>query len=154
MNKKGTLLISLVVLILTSTIGIAGDFDWIKDFNLKAEADTSGLKARLETRFKIGGVEVDTVLSTADKPADAYMLLRLGEISNQPIDRVIRTYKAGKGQGWGRLAKSLGIKPGSKEFHALKQGQDLYGAENNSGDDGNRKEKDGGHGKGKGKGKK
>jgi len=24
------------------------------------------------------------------------------------------------------LAKSLGIKPGSKEFHALKQGSDIY----------------------------
>jgi len=27
------------------------------------------------------------------------------------------------------LAKSLGIKPGSREFHALKQGSDLYSYE-------------------------
>ena len=30
------------------------------------------------------------------------------------------------GKGWGNLAKTLGIKPGSREFHALKRGHDLY----------------------------
>jgi len=50
-------------------------------------------------------------------------------------------YKSDKGQGWGALAKSLGIKPGSREFHALKRGHDLYD------------EKPGYKSKGKGKGK-
>ena len=54
------------------------------------------------------------------------MVLRLGEMSNQPTDRVIEDYKYDRGKGWGVLAKSLGIKPGSKEFHALKRSQDLY----------------------------
>jgi hypothetical protein len=62
-------------------------------------------------------------------------------MSNRPIDYVIEKYKAEKGKGWGVLAKSLGIKPGSKDFHALKQGQDLY------------VDKDRGKGKVKGKGK-
>jgi hypothetical protein len=42
------------------------------------------------------------------------------------IDQVIENYKAGKGKGWRNHAKSQRIKPGSKAFHALKQGQDLY----------------------------
>jgi hypothetical protein len=66
------------------------------------------------------------VLSTCDKPADAYIVLRLGEMSKQPTEYVIEQYKVGKGKGWGALAKSLGIKPGSQEFHALKRGHDLY----------------------------
>jgi hypothetical protein len=53
---------------------------------------------------------------------------------------VLREYKSSKGKGWGVIAKSLGIKPGSKEFHELKRSQDLYNGQNSKG-------------KGKGKGK-
>jgi hypothetical protein len=127
------------ILFLVSSMAVAGDFDWVPDFNIKAEADPSGFKAKLSTRFQIGDVHINAVLSNVDKPADAYMVLRLGEMSNKPPEYVIKEYKARKGKGWGVLAKSLGIKPGSKEFHALKRGHDLY--------DGSGKSK----GKGKGK---
>ena len=86
------------------------------DFNIKAEADPSGLRARLEARFQVGDIKIKTVLGNVEKSVDAYMLLRLGKMSNQPIDHVIKKYKAGKGKGWGALAKSLGIKPGSAEI--------------------------------------
>ena len=99
----------------------------MKDFSIKAEADSSGFKARLSTRFKIGNTEINAILSNVDNSADAYMVLRLGEMSGQPAEEVIKRYKSGKGKGWGVLAKSLGIKPGSQEFHALKNGDDLYG---------------------------
>jgi hypothetical protein len=118
---------------------VASDFDWIPDFNIRAEADSSGFRARLATRFQIGDTQINAVLSNVERPADAYMVLRLGEMSNRPPEYVMREYKAGKGKGWGVLAKSLGIKPGSKAFHALKSGQDLYDGP--------------GKGKGKGKGK-
>ncbi len=127
------------ILFLVSSMAVAGDFGWIPDFNMRAEADPSGFRARLSTRFQIGDVHINAVLSNVDEPADAYMVLRLGEMSNRPPEYVIKEYKARKGKGWGALAKSLGIKPGSKEFHALKRGQDLY--------DGSGKSK----GKGKGK---
>ncbi len=120
------LLLILTVLLLSSSITFAGDFDWIRDFNIKAEADPSGLRARLEARFQVGDIKIRTVLDNVGKPSDAYMLLRLGEMSNQPIDYVIEKYKVKKGKGWGVLAKSLGIKPGSKDFHALKESQNFY----------------------------
>jgi hypothetical protein len=66
------------------------------------------------------------VLSNFEEPADAYMVLRLGEMSGRPTDHVMGKYKSCKGKGWGTVAKSLGIKPGSKEFHALKNKDDLY----------------------------
>lgn len=135
--------VSMAFLII-SPVNAGGDFDWVKDFNIKAEADPSGLKVRLGARFKIGDAEIDAVLSNVEEPSDAYMVLSLGEMSNQPTSRVIDKYKAGKGKGWGNLAKSLGIKPGSKEFKALKRGDDLY--------DDSPKSK--GKGKGKNKGKK
>jgi len=112
--------------LIVSSIASAADFDWIKDFNIQVQADPSGFRTSLAARFQVGDVEIKAVLGNVDQPADAYMLFRLGEMSNQPISRVIEVYKAQKGKGWGSLAQSLGIKPGSKEFHALKQGQDLY----------------------------
>jgi len=142
MNGLKMLLAGLVVLVLASSIAIAGDFDWLKDLNVRAEADSSGFRAQIGARFKIGDAEVKAVIGNVERPADAYMVLRLVEMSNQPTDYVIKQYRSGK--GWGALAKSLGIKPGSREFHALKQGHDLYGG----------READTGRGKGKGKGKK
>ena len=62
-------------------------------------------------------------------------------MSGQPTEDVVRKYKSGKGQGWGALAKSLGIKPGSKEFKALKSGDDLYDKSDKGG--GNGKDKEG-----------
>ena len=115
-----------MALFLFSSAVMAGDFDWISGFNIQAEADPSGFRARLATRFKIGDAQINIVLDNVEKPADAYMVLKLGEMSNVPIENVIEEYKSGKGKGWGALAKRLRIKPGSSEFHALKRGHDLY----------------------------
>ena len=113
-------------MVLLTTNALAGDFDWIRGFNIQAEADPSGFRARMEARFQIGDVAIRTVISNCESPADAYILLRLGEMCGQPMDVVTRQYEGHGGQGWGALARSLGIKPGSREFHALKLGQDLY----------------------------
>ncbi len=116
---------------------MAGDYGWQKEMNIKAEADPSGFRVRLATRFKINDIEVEAVLSNVNKPADAYMVLRMGEMSGHPTDFALNKYKANQGKGWGTIAKSMGIKPGSSEFHALKQGQDLY----TNGDNGKNKNK-------------
>jgi len=144
--QKISLIVSVVLLFVSSAaITGAGDFDWLKDLNIRAEADSSGFRAQLATRFKIGDTQVGFVLGNVDRPADAYMVLRLGEMSSKPTDYVIKKYKAGKGKGWGALAQSLGIKPGSREFHALKQGSDFYDDKDKN------KHKDKGNNKGKGR---
>jgi hypothetical protein len=149
--QKVLLVVSIMLLLVSSAaIAAAGDFDWLKDLNIRAEADPSGFRAQLAARFKIGDTQVGVVLGNVDRPADAYMVLRLGEMSSKPLDYVIRKYEAGKGKGWGALAQSLGIKPGSKEFHALKRGGDLY--DDNDRGKGNSKDKDKGN-KGNGKGR-
>jgi hypothetical protein len=116
-----------MVLLLVSSPALAADFDWFRDLNIQAQADASGFRARLAARFQIGDARITAVLGSVDEPADAYMVLRLGEMAQQPPEEVLTRYKAGKAKGWGALAKSLGIKPGSKEFHALKRGHDLDG---------------------------
>ncbi len=130
---------------------VAREFDWIEDLSVEAETDPSGFRGRLAARFKIGDAQVRAVISNVEKPTDAYVVLRLGEMSSRPTEYVISEYRTNKGKGWGALARSLGIKPGSREFHALKRGHDLYdGRGKNEGRDQSRGK---GRGRGKGKGK-
>lgn len=127
-TQKITLsLLVVVAIVLSAAVVAAGDFDWTKDLNVRAKADRDGFRVQLSTRFKIGNADVKVVLGNVDSPADAYMVFRLGEMSGKPVDFVMKQYQAQKGKGWGVLAKSLGIKPGSKEFKALKAGHDLNG---------------------------
>ena len=120
-------LLSAVFLLLTSaSVASASDFEWMRDFNLRAEADPSGFRAQLATRFRLGDAQVTAVIGNVAGPADAYMVFRLGEMAGRPPEYVLEQYKTGRGKGWGALAQSLGIKPGSPEFHALKRGHDLY----------------------------
>jgi hypothetical protein len=116
-----------LAIVLSASVVAAGAFDWTKDLNIRAEANRDGFRAQLSTRFKIGGAEIKVILGNVDSPADAYMVLRLGEMSGKPLDYVLEQYRNQKGKGWGVLAKSLGIKPGSPEFKALKAGHDLGG---------------------------
>ena len=77
------------------------------------------------------------------------MCFRVAEITKKPVDVVLKEYKANKRRGWGVIAKNLGIKPGSKEFHELKKSK-LSSRYHRSGKG---KGKDKGKGKGKGKDK-
>jgi hypothetical protein len=150
--QKMLCMASVVFLLVSSAVvAAAGDFDWMKDFNVRAEADPSGFRAGLAARFNIGDTQITALLSNVERPAEAYMILRLGEMSAKPTDYVIERYKSGKGKGWGALAKSLGIKPGSEEFHALKRGSDFFDKKDKG--KGKEKSKDKSRGKGKGKGK-
>jgi hypothetical protein len=145
------LLLVMASLIAVPTIILAGDYDWFRDFNIQAQSDASGFRAQLATRFKIGELQIETVLGNVDHPADAYMVFRLGEMSGRPVQYVLDQYRSGKNTGWGALAKSLGIKPGSQEFHALKNGHDLYGGgygrDDNESNKGKKEKKNKGKGK-------
>ena len=125
--RRILLLVSVTALLVSSAVAVAaGDFVWVRDLNRRAKSDPVGFAATLAARFRTGNAEIDAVLSNVARPADAYMIFRLGEMSGRPADYVLERYGAEKGRGWGALAKSLGIKPGSSEFHALKRGHDLF----------------------------
>jgi hypothetical protein len=121
----------------------SSDLDvFVSNLNVQAQADLGSFKVRLSTQFGVPAVKVDAVMASVKTPADAYMCFRVGQVASKPVEVVTKEYQANQGKGWGVIAKNLGIKPGSKEFHDLKKG-------NFNGDD-----QDSGKGKGKGKGKK
>lgn len=150
--QKLVIKIAIIMLLATaSTLTMAGDFDWLKEFNIKAVNDGDGFRTRLAARFQIGRAQVDTIINNVDRPADAYMVLRLGELSGRSTDEVIKTYNSDKNKGWGNMAKSLGIKPGSKEFHALKRGSDMQANNDSAAEKAKGKSTDKEHGKDKNK---
>lgn len=59
-------------------------------------------------------------------PADVYMMGTLAQLSGKSFADVARTYEANRGQGWGNVARQLGIKPGSAQFHQLKNGGNVF----------------------------
>lgn len=122
-TNKAILLAAICILLLP-TLALAGDLDsLIKRMNERAIADLGSFKASLSATFNVPHGTVSMVLSNVDSPADAYVCLKLGVLAGQPPEVVLQQYRAHKHKGWGFIAKQLGIKPGSKEFHALKEGR-------------------------------
>ncbi len=125
--------------------------DFLSNLNIQARADMNGFSARISTQFGVPEVQVRTVIGTVAQPADAFMVYQLGQMTQRPPEQVVQVYKANQGKGWGVIAKSLGIKPGSPEFHALKRGDfSLAGGPGEGPGKGKGKGKGKGHGHGKG----
>ena len=55
-------------------------------------------------------------------PGDVYYACAIAQILGRPCRYVADVWERDNGQGWGNVAKQLGIKPGSAEFHRLKRG--------------------------------
>jgi hypothetical protein len=129
----------------SSTIaGGRGLDEFLHNLNVQAQANREGFSATLSSQFHVSGTEVEVVLGSVHDPADAFMVLQLGQMSRQPTAAVLSVYQNHAERGWGAIAQELGIKPGSAEFHALKRGDLHFGGPPASHDD------DGpGHGRGK-----
>ncbi len=146
MGKIFSVFSSVLLACLMVSPALAGsDLDvFISNLNVQAQADLGDFRVKLSTQFAVPAPRVEAVLASVRTPADAYMCLRVGQVASKPVEEVMKEYQSNKAKGWGVIAKNLGIKPGSKEFHELKKG-------NFDGDD---SEPGKGKGRGKGKGKK
>ncbi|MCR9173594.1 MAG: hypothetical protein NXI10_13920 [bacterium] len=119
----------------------------LNEINNDAKSDLSAFKDRLLSEHNLSGGVVDDLLEIM-QPAEVLLSGRLKDILGIEIDVVVGSYERNKDKGWGAIAKDLGIKPGSAEFHALK------GKSKNSNASGKGKGNSTGKGNsGKGKGK-
>ncbi len=137
--------ILILILVLVGMPGIAAASldDFLGRVNAQARVDLPGFSLQVGTQFGVPVARVEAVLGMVATPADAFMVFQLGQMAHRPPETVLQTYQSHRGKGWGVIAKELGIKPGSREFHALKNGDLTFGG--TPGD---------GPGKGKGKGHK
>lgn len=122
----------------------------LAQLNVRATSDWEDFAMRLVGAYSVPRAKVEELRTTYRMvPADIYMTVKLGWITTKPVNVVLEQYKANQGKGWGVIAKQLGIKPGSKEFHQMKADQaGLLGKGK-----GKEKKEKGGKGKGKGKDK-
>jgi hypothetical protein len=94
----------------------------LNHLNNVALADLDNFMNRLSSAFGISKSWIENLIKRENiPPADVYMMARTASVTKHPIDTVQKNYMANRGQGWGVIAKHLGIKPGSNEFHALKK---------------------------------
>jgi len=55
--------------------------EFLHDLNVRAQADPDGFSATLSSQFRVSGAEVKVVLGAVHDPADAFMVLQLGQMS-------------------------------------------------------------------------
>ncbi|GAL82906.1 hypothetical protein GM18_3543 [Sporocytophaga myxococcoides] len=126
----------------------------LRDFNIHSKTDFSLFKKKISVDFGLSEGRIDhLLLSYKMEPADLLLVLETSRHCSKPVEKVIECYEGNKGHGWGQIAKDLGIKPGSPEFHAMKK--DLkYKCKADKYYHGNGTNQGHSKGKGKGKGKK
>lgn len=132
------MLIASVTILLVSSAATACEFGWTTNFNAEAKADPAEFRARLAKRFGLRDIQVMALRNIFASPADAYIMLRFGEmkgglkkISKDDGIAAIKKYRTNKGKGWVVLADILGIETDSEEFLALQHGYDLPGHDSN-----------------------
>ena len=116
----------LVIFVAVPGVAAASLDSFLNSVNVQAQADLPGFHARVSAQFGVPVPQVQAVLHTVGSPADAFMVFQLGQMAHRPPEAVVQTYQSHQGKGWGVIAKELGIKPGSKEFHALKNGDLVF----------------------------
>jgi len=134
---KTTLVTMLALVVLVVLVGLAhgmgakpadrtGDrsFDaTLEKIGIEANADTVGYLSRLSTRHGIAEHEIRQAMEVHRLSApDIYMATALAQATGRPLPTIAAQYRESPSRGWGAIAKDLGIKPGSREFHSLKQG--------------------------------
>jgi len=138
----------LTLLLLSPLTAIAGGLDdFLAKINAQASLDLPGFSAKISTQFGVPAPKVQEVVKSVAEPADAFMVFQLGQMARTEPEKVMQVYAPNKKKGWGAIAKELGIKPGSAEFHALKSGNLSFTGQPAGSDDSP------GKGKGKGRGK-
>ena len=157
--KKIAMMLSLTASLAgISTFAHAGLSDFLENVNVQAQADKNGFNAKLSAQFGIPGTDVKVIVGGVSQPSDAFMVLQLSQMAHMEPTEVLQVYKRHKGEGWGKMAQELGIKPGSREFHALKRGDfEFTGGrgehDSERGERGHGRGRDKGHGNGKGRGR-
>jgi hypothetical protein len=89
-----------------------------------AKKDFSNFSKDMGTTYNVPETKIKTMSDSGMPASDIYMVLETSKASKKPVDDVVKVYNANKEKGWGAIAKELGIKPGSPEFHAMKKGAD------------------------------
>lgn len=117
-------LFAMSTLILPHTL-TASDFEWRLNLNLRSHSDPYGYRYGLINRFGIMESDVMLILNRVYEPADAYMILRLAELSGLSPEYVLQVYYDRRQHGWYDIALYLGIRSDMNDFIILRERHDM-----------------------------
>lgn len=121
--KKNALAVAVLCFITCfAALAYADLASFLSELNTQAQEDLNNYSEKLGNQFGVPLQQVWDIINTVEDPADAFMVLQLGQMTHKAPERVMEQYERNRGKGWGVIAQELGIKPGSAEFHALKGG--------------------------------
>jgi hypothetical protein len=115
------------------SVALADLESFLRSVDAKAKSDIRSFNSQLAAQFGIPVPNVEAIMKSVPRPADAFMVLHVSQTTHQDPDRVLKTYHEHRGKGWGAVAQRMGIKPGSPEFHALKNGDLAFTGEPHGG---------------------
>lgn len=94
---------------------------WLGKINERAKADPDGFIRQLSQEHSIPADEIRQAKERYRlSDGDTYMAAALSRLSGRPVGAVAEDFSKNQGRGWGVTAMSMGIKPGSPEFHQMK----------------------------------
>ncbi len=148
-------LIALVLFLFGFSAAAHADLsDFLRNVDVEAKTDLRHFSVKVSAQFGVPLPQVEAIIRSVDRPSDAFMVFQLGQMTKTPPDQVMQTYSANKSKGWGVIAKELGIRPGSPEFHALRRGDLAFtgASATSAGADRGPGARGPGHGRGRGRG--
>lgn len=92
----------------------------LNELNVSAKLDLGAFYAEVTLQWGVPATQLKAQAAVL-QPAELYVAAALAKLSGKSFDTVVALYRQDKAKGWGALARSLGIKPGSKEFKTLKE---------------------------------
>jgi len=99
------------------------EFDmFLNDVNTTAKFDLKLFRTEISAEYKATDNTIDEgLVKLKMEPAELYLSLEMAKIMKKEPVEVMNVYSANKKEGWGVIAQKMGIKPGSREFKALKK---------------------------------
>lgn len=125
MKKRNFLVyVLLLIAILSNAQKKGGNIDQDKNtIDAKAKVNLGKVKSEIGVRYDIDDKKFEILSGKFEMSAgDIVIAAEIRKRNGKDIEEIASIYQKNKNKGWGVLAKELGIKPGSAEFHQLKAG--------------------------------
>ncbi|MGE5839992.1 MAG: hypothetical protein ACM34H_08645 [Deltaproteobacteria bacterium] len=94
----------------------------LSNLDVEAGVHVDAFVSELSISYAIPKVQIEDLVYKARMPfGDVFVSVWLASSVKKPLSVVVKEYDMNKDQGWGAMAKNLGVKPGSDAFHSLKK---------------------------------